>query len=85
MKTYCSDNINDGDLLLRVILVLVLGLICDQSPEFVQVDGRHMVLVLPDVEVPHTKLKSNSKKFMNILGMIKRTCLGILQRITSRH
>lgn len=56
-KTYSSNNINDGDFLLWVVLVLQSSLFSDQSPQLVQVYCWHVVLVLADMEVPHTNLK----------------------------
>lgn len=55
-KTYSSNNIDDWDFLLRVVLVFLLCLLRDQSPQLVQIDGWVVVLVLPDVEVSHTNL-----------------------------
>jgi len=55
-ETYSSNNIDDWDFLLGVVLVFLLCLLRDQGPQLVQIDGRVMVLVLPDVEVSHTKL-----------------------------
>lgn len=54
--TYSSHNINDGNFLFGMVLVLFSGLFSNQSPQFVQIDGWHVVLVFPDMEVPHTNL-----------------------------
>ncbi len=56
-STYSSHNINDGDFLFRVVLVLLLGLFSYQGPQLVKVDGWHVVLVLTQVEVSHTNLE----------------------------
>lgn len=54
--TYSSDNVDDRDLILGMILVLGAGLLRHQGPQLVKVHCWHVVLVLAQVEVPHTEL-----------------------------
>ena len=54
--TYSSNDINDGNFVLWVVLVLFLSLFADQGPQSVEIDSRHVVLVLTDVEMSHTDL-----------------------------
>ena len=54
--TYSSNDINDGNFFLWVVLVLFLSLFADQGPQSVEIDSRHVVLVLADVEMSHTDL-----------------------------
>lgn len=58
-NTYSTNNINNGNFLLRMVLVLLSGLFRDQSPQLVKVDSRHVVLILAEMEVSHTKLIYN--------------------------
>ena len=81
--TYGSDDINDGDFLLRVVLVFLPSLFRHQGPQFVQVDCWLEMLVLPQVEVSHTNLSKAihfSKKFSD-----ENKCGVVMQGSANGH
>ena len=65
--------------------VLFLGLFSDQGPQLVQVDGGHVVLVLAQVEVPHTKLREKDKNQIIKLSVQIFFCTKELQHPITGH